>query len=61
MGQSKHTLFVGNDNDFLPTVTDSLHPTGAANPNHWFVFAFDDNDLPGFEPQHLRGGLERDD
>jgi len=52
-GVTKHTLFVSNDNDFVPTVTDSLHPNGVANPNRFFVFAFDDADLPGFEPQHL--------
>src|SRR5262245_49994008 len=52
-GVTKHTLFVSNDNDFVPTVTDSLHPNGVANPNRFFVFAFDGADLPGFEPQHL--------
>jgi hypothetical protein len=60
-GVVKHTLFVANDNDFTPTVTDALHPTGVANPNHWFVFAFDDNDLPGFEPQHFKSNSEHDD
>ncbi|HEY2345162.1 MAG TPA: esterase-like activity of phytase family protein [Xanthomonadaceae bacterium] len=52
-GVKKHTLFVANDNDFIPTVTDSLHPSGAANPNEFFVFAFGYNDLPGYQAQQL--------
>jgi hypothetical protein len=49
---TKHTLFVANDNDFLGTMTP---PVGNGdNPNQWFVFAFSDADLPGFEPQHIR-------
>jgi hypothetical protein len=46
-GVVKHTLYVANDNDFLATV-----PVGAgevANPNQFFVFAFDDADLLGAE------------
>ena len=50
-GERKHTLYVANDNDFLPSVDGSA---GALdNPNQFFVFAFDDNDLPFFEPQHF--------
>ena len=41
-GATKHTLYVANDNDFLATA-----PDGQANPNQWFVFAFDDSDLKG--------------
>ncbi|WP_028311957.1 esterase-like activity of phytase family protein [Derxia gummosa] len=41
-GKVRHTLYVGNDNDFLATA-----PGGRANPNQWFVFAFDDADLGG--------------
>lgn len=41
-GVVKHTLFVGNDNDFL-----AVTPGGLANPNQWFVFAFDAADLAG--------------
>jgi hypothetical protein len=41
-GVVKHTLFIANDNDFLPVVVDTNHPSGAANPNRFFVFAFDD-------------------
>ena len=52
-GVRKHTLFVSNDNDFVGTVTDALHPAGAANPNRFFVFAIEDSDLPGYIPQHL--------
>jgi hypothetical protein len=49
---TKHTLFVGNDNDFLAVLTP---PVGnGANPNQWFVFSFSDVDLPGYEPQHIR-------
>ncbi|WP_367026024.1 esterase-like activity of phytase family protein [Methylococcus sp. ANG] len=44
-GRKRHTLFVANDNDFLPSVTDSNHPNGVANPNNFYVFAFDDADL----------------
>lgn len=59
-GVIKHTLFIANDNDFLPTVTGKLHPTSITNPNRFFVFAFDDSDLPGFEPQQFRREWERD-
>jgi hypothetical protein len=46
-GTTKHTLFIANDNDFLPSVD------GIDNPNQFFVFTFDDTDLNGstFEPQ----------
>ena len=54
-GVTKHTLFVANDNDFLGTVG------GKPNPSQYFVFAFDDGDLPagsrGFEAQRF---LKRD-
>lgn len=43
-GLVKHTLYVGNDNDFIVTT-----PAGLANPNQWFVFIFDDADLGGSE------------
>ena len=47
----KHTLFVGNDNDFLGTLT---LPVGSGeNPNQWFVFSFSDADLPGLVPQQF--------
>lgn len=46
---TKHTLFVANDNDFLPVVT--ANSVATANPNKWFVFSFDDGDLPGYVPQ----------
>jgi len=52
-GHRRHTLFIANDNDFLADVTDDLHPQGAANPNRFFVFAFDDADLPGLKPQRI--------
>ncbi|HKE96343.1 MAG TPA: esterase-like activity of phytase family protein [Povalibacter sp.] len=50
-GAKKHTLFISNDNDYLGTVTDSNHPAGIDNPNRWFVFAVDADDLSGFVPQ----------
>jgi hypothetical protein len=43
-GQLLHTLFVANDNDFLPNI---------AGPNQFFVFGFQDSDLPGFVPQQI--------
>lgn len=52
-GVSRHTLFVANDNDFVGTVTDSLHPAGIDNPNRFFVFAVDPVDLPAFQAQQL--------
>ena len=58
----KHTLYLTNDNDFLGTIPDPLAPTthSVANPNQFYVFAFDDADLPGFAPQqiHFRTLLE---
>lgn len=56
-GAIKHTLYVANDNDFLATVADPLKlPTDSTrsfvfNPNKFFVFAFDDSELPGYVPQ----------
>ncbi len=56
----KHTLFLANDNDFIGTMAP---PVGVGdNPNQFFVFAFVDEDLPGFEPQHFhRAGDDRDE
>jgi len=47
-GGVKHTLYIANDNDYNAVVG------GLDNPNAWFVFAFDDTDLPGFAPQQLK-------
>jgi hypothetical protein len=52
-GKIEHTLMVSNDNDFLSTITDTNHPNGIANPNNFYVFAFTDADLPGFQAQQL--------
>ena len=54
-GVVKHTLYVSNDNDFVPVITDTRHLSGLDNPNTFFVFAFDDDDLQGSElvPQQL--------
>ncbi|MBI1752075.1 MAG: esterase-like activity of phytase family protein [Acidobacteria bacterium] len=54
-GVLKHTLFLASDNDYTAVVTDNLHPAGAPNPNQFFVFAFSDDDLPGFAPQRICG------
>ena len=50
-GANRHTLWVANDNDFLTPLPPAVG-TGD-NPNQLFVFAFDDNDLPFFEPQRF--------
>jgi hypothetical protein len=52
-GVAKHSLWIANDNDFIGTVTDSTHPAGIENPNLFFVFAVDDAELPGFQPQQF--------
>ena len=56
-GVVKHTLYVSNDNDFVPAITDTHHLCGIDNPNTFLVFAFDDDDLQGtvFVPQPLVG------
>lgn len=59
-GVTKHTLYLANDNDFLATVADPHklpgNPTRGvkANPNMFYVFAFGDNDLPGYVPQQIK-------
>jgi hypothetical protein len=56
-GTTKHTLIVANDNDFVGTVTDSLHPAGIDNPNRFFVFAVDQADVPAYQAQQLADGI----
>jgi hypothetical protein len=53
---TKHTLYVANDNDFTATATVTVGDIAVAtdNPNQFFVFAFDDTDLPGFVPQQIK-------
>jgi hypothetical protein len=41
-GKTLHTLYLANDNDFVPDV---------AGPNRYFVFGFSDSDLPGLVAQ----------
>ena len=41
-GALYHTLYVANDNDFVP---------GIAGPNQFYVFGFQDADLPGYAAQ----------
>jgi hypothetical protein len=43
-GDLYHTLYIANDNDFLP---------GVAGPNQFFVFGFKDGELPGLVQQHI--------
>ena len=43
-GQLLHTLLIANDNDFVP---------GVAGANQFYVFGFQDGDLPGFAPQRI--------
>ena len=56
----KHTLCIANDNDFLPTVADPLKlPTDSTrgfvfNPNHFYVFAFTQDELEGYVPQQFK-------
>jgi len=50
-GVTKHTLFIANDNDFLPTAILDDKTTEVANPNQFFVFAIDASDLPNFVAQ----------
>ena len=65
-GARKHTLFVANDNDFLATVADPFKQPGDPtrgtidNPNQFFVFAFDANDLPGYVRQPVREMSDED-
>jgi len=51
-GATKHTLYVANDNDFIAATPDK-DGVVVDNPNQWFVFAFSDADLPGFQPQRV--------
>ena len=50
-----HTLWIGNDNDFVQSVND-VNGNPIVNHNQFFVFGFTDADLGGskFVPQHLR-------
>ncbi|MEO7787631.1 MAG: esterase-like activity of phytase family protein [Sphingomicrobium sp.] len=43
-GAFYHTLFIANDNDFVP---------GVAGGNQFYVFGFQDGDLAGFVPQKI--------
>jgi len=64
-GITKHTLYVANDNDFLATIADPFKLPGdltrglIANPNQFYVFAFDENDLPGYLPQPFDASYSR--
>ena len=54
-GQTFHTLWVSNDNDFVNETADT---PPVPNPNQFFVFGFTDGDLGGsvFVPQFAERG-----
>ncbi len=62
-GSVKHTLYIANDNDFSAVVANKTHLPGKLpdNPNQFFVFAFDDIDLPDLVPQHFKSGNDDED
>lgn len=59
-GEIRHTLYIVNDNDFLSMIADPHKLPGdptrgmVANPNVFYVFAFSDDDLPGYMPQQIK-------
>ena len=64
-GKVKHTLFIANDNDFLGIIADPADTAKPKtktieNPNQFFVFAFDDTDLPGYVPQPISQNFDQD-
>ncbi|MBI1422943.1 MAG: pyruvate-binding protein [Gammaproteobacteria bacterium] len=65
-GETRHTLYIANDNDFLGMVADPTKQPGdptrgmVPNPNQFYVFAFSDADLPGYVAQKIRAVHGRD-
>jgi hypothetical protein len=61
---TRHTVYVANDNDFLTAIADPLVKACTAGsacargmvpyPNQFYVFAFDDTDLPNYVPQQVK-------
>jgi len=47
-GKLYHTLYISNDNDFVPAT---------AGPNAFYVFGFQDSDLPGYVAQDLTAAV----
>lgn len=47
-GTTLHTLYIGDDNDFLPAT---------AGPNQFYVFGFSDGDLAGYVPQQFAAAV----
>lgn len=43
-GALTHTLYISDDNDFVPATS---------GPNHFYVFGFTDADLPGYQAQQI--------
>jgi hypothetical protein len=57
-GTTLHTLWLGNDNDFIESVLD-INGNPISNPNQIFVFGFSNSDLDGstLVPQEFKGLL----
>jgi hypothetical protein len=59
LSDGRHTLYIANDNDFLSTIADPFGVANdpnrgtVANPNQFYVFAFSDADLTGYQAQSL--------
>jgi len=61
---TRHMLYIANDNDFLTMVADTLVKACSSGtacsrgmvpyPNQFYVFAFDDSDLPNYVPQLIK-------
>lgn len=47
-GVLEHTLWIANDNDFVP---------GIAGPNQFYVFGFQDSDLPGYTAEQFTAAV----
>lgn len=43
-GKLEHTVWIANDNDFVPATS---------GPNQYYVFGFSDGDLPGFVAEQI--------
>jgi hypothetical protein len=59
--ETRHTLYIANDNDYNAIVDSVNHPGGKAeNPNRFFVFSFTAHDLPDYVPQQFRRSGDHD-
>ncbi|WP_348758618.1 esterase-like activity of phytase family protein [Candidatus Methylocalor cossyra] len=48
-----HTLFIANDNDFVPSAAYADPGAPVAGPNLFYVVGLSDSDLPGFQNQRI--------